>query len=58
MRVTIGEVAREALHIETARLGTADQRRIAAVLGEQLGWRRERSAFWCGEFDRLLVLLN
>jgi predicted P-loop ATPase len=40
-RVTIGETAREALHIETARIGTADQRRIAAAL-ERLGWRRER----------------
>jgi predicted P-loop ATPase len=33
-RVTVGEVAREALFIETSRIGTADQRRIA-------GWRRE-----------------
>ena len=38
-KVTIGEVAREALHIELPRIGTADQRRIAAAL-EQLGWRR------------------
>jgi predicted P-loop ATPase len=41
-RVTIGQVAREALFIETPRIGTADQRRIAAAL-ERLGWRRERS---------------
>jgi predicted P-loop ATPase len=38
-RVTVGEVAREALRIETPRVGTADQRRIAAAL-EQLGWKR------------------
>jgi predicted P-loop ATPase len=41
-RVTVGEVARDALHIETPRIGTADQRRIAAAM-ERLGWRRERS---------------
>jgi predicted P-loop ATPase len=39
MKVTIGEVAREALRIETPRIGTADQRRIAAAL-EQLNWKR------------------
>jgi predicted P-loop ATPase len=38
-KVTIGEVAREALRIDTARIGTADQRRVAAAL-EQLGWKR------------------
>ena len=35
-RVTVGQIARECLHIETPRIGTADQRRIAAALG-QLG---------------------
>ena len=40
-RVTVGQVANEALLIETGRVGTADQRRIAAAL-ERLGWRRER----------------
>jgi predicted P-loop ATPase len=38
-KVTIGEVAREALHIDLPRIGTAEQRRIAAAL-EQLGWER------------------
>ena len=37
--VTISEVARGALQMETVRLGTAEQRRIAAVL-ENLGWER------------------
>jgi predicted P-loop ATPase len=40
-KVTVGEVARNALFIETPRLGTADQRRIAAVL-ERLRWWRKR----------------
>jgi predicted P-loop ATPase len=40
-RVTIGEVAHNALFIEKPRIGTGDQRRIAAAL-EQIGWRRER----------------
>jgi predicted P-loop ATPase len=39
-KVTIGQVAREALHIETPRIGTAEQRRVAAAM-ERLGWRRE-----------------
>src|SRR5262249_38902107 len=38
-KVTVGEVARDALSIETPRIGTADQRRIAAVL-ELIGWWR------------------
>jgi predicted P-loop ATPase len=38
-KVTVGEVARDALHIETSRIGTADQRRITAAM-ERLGWRR------------------
>jgi predicted P-loop ATPase len=40
-KVTVGEVARNALFLDTARTGTADQRRIAAVL-EHLRWRRKR----------------
>ena len=38
-RVTVGQIARDALDIETPRIGTADQRRIAAVL-ELQGWHR------------------
>ena len=40
-KVTIGEVAQEALFFQTPRLGTAEQRRIAAAM-ERLGWQRER----------------
>jgi len=40
-RVTIGQIAKQALSIETPRIGTHDQRRIAAVL-TNLGWMRER----------------
>jgi predicted P-loop ATPase len=39
---TILEVARDALFVETPKLGTADQRRISAAL-ERLGWRCKRS---------------
>jgi predicted P-loop ATPase len=39
--VTVGELAHHALNFETARIGTADQRRIAAVL-TNLGWGRGR----------------
>ena len=39
-KVTVGQVAREALEIETPRIGTHEQRRIAVAL-ERLGWRRE-----------------
>ena len=46
-KVTVGQVAHEALHIETPRIGTADQRRIAAVL-EQQGWKR-LSKDWKGK---------
>ena len=38
-KVTVGEVAKEALGMEMLRIGTADQRRIAACL-EQIGWKR------------------
>jgi predicted P-loop ATPase len=38
-KVTIGEIAQGALFIDKAKTGTADQRRIAAIL-ELLGWHR------------------
>ena len=38
-RTTVGEIARSALQIETPRIGTTEQRRIAAIL-ERLGWHR------------------
>lgn len=39
-KVTVSQVARAAVGLETHRIGTVDQRRVAAVL-EQLGWRRQ-----------------
>jgi predicted P-loop ATPase len=39
-RVTVGQVAKQALEIEKPHIGTAHQRRIAAVL-TNLGWTRE-----------------
>jgi predicted P-loop ATPase len=38
-KLTVLEIAREALYIETARLATSDQRRITAIL-ERIGLRR------------------
>jgi predicted P-loop ATPase len=38
-KVTVGEVARGALNMENQRIGTADQRRIAAAM-TRLGWER------------------
>jgi predicted P-loop ATPase len=38
-KTTVTAVAKGALHIETPRIGTADQRRIASIL-ERLSWRR------------------
>jgi len=60
MRVTIGEVAREALHIETARLGTADQRRIELCWGSSSDGDGSDPRFgaenltdsWCYSTDR------
>jgi predicted P-loop ATPase len=40
-KVTVLEVARGALAMETQKLGTAEQRRIGAIL-ERLGWARGR----------------
>lgn len=41
-RVTIAQVATEALFFDKSRIGTADQRRIRAIL-ERLGWQPYRS---------------
>ncbi|MBR1149071.1 virulence-associated E family protein [Bradyrhizobium sp. JYMT SZCCT0428] len=41
-KVLVGEVAKDALFIEAAKVSKADQNRIAAAL-ERLGWRRERA---------------
>ena len=41
-RVTVGQVAREALFIETPRISRTDQNRVMAAL-ERLRWRRERT---------------
>ena len=38
-RVTISQVAKEAIYIETQRIGTSDQRRIAAIL-TAVGWEK------------------
>ncbi|WP_198912706.1 virulence-associated E family protein [Acetobacter musti] len=38
-RTTIMEVAREAIHLDKPKIGTADQRRIAAIM-ERAGWER------------------
>lgn len=38
-KVTIGEIAQLGLHFDKSKIGTADQRRIAAIL-ELLGWHR------------------
>jgi hypothetical protein len=38
-KVLVVDVARNALNMETAKLGTADQRRITGIL-ERLGWER------------------
>ena len=46
-KVTVGQVAREALFIETPRIGTAEQRRVAAAL-ERLGWKRAKKD-WQGK---------
>ena len=37
---SVGQVAKEALFIETARIGTADQRRISPIV-ERLNWKRQ-----------------
>jgi len=46
-RVTVSQVAKQALSFETPRIGTHDQRRITAVL-TNLGWAREHKKDWKG----------
>jgi predicted P-loop ATPase len=40
-KVTVGQIAKDALHIDTPRLGRAEQNRIVSAM-ERIGWRRER----------------
>ncbi|MBY0295624.1 MAG: virulence-associated E family protein [Methylobacterium sp.] len=44
-RVTVAQVAREGLHIDLPKIGTAEQRRVAATL-QRLGWEPIRD--WRG----------
>jgi predicted P-loop ATPase len=46
-RVRVSDLAREALRIETAKIGTGEQRRIASVL-TALGWRPMKD--WQGRY--------
>jgi predicted P-loop ATPase len=47
-KVTVGQVAKEALFFDTAaKIGTADQRRITAIM-DRIGWRREQKKDWKG----------
>ena len=48
-RLTVGEVANQALGFSTNRIGTADQRRITAIF-ERLGWKREKKN-WKGRIE-------
>lgn len=41
-RITVAQVARDAVCVEAPKLGTIEQRRIAAVL-ERLQWERKPS---------------
>jgi predicted P-loop ATPase len=47
--VLVGEIARNALHFDTNRIGRADQNRIIAVL-ERLGWTRPTKKNWRGNY--------
>jgi hypothetical protein len=46
-KVTVGQVAKEAIGMEAAKIGTADQRRITAVMG-RVGWKRDPKKDWKG----------
>ncbi|MDA9508089.1 virulence-associated E family protein [Bradyrhizobium sp. CCBAU 11386] len=46
-KVTVGQIAKEALHIETPRIGRAEQNRIIAAM-ERIGWRKEKKD-WQGK---------
>lgn len=46
-RVQVSEIARDALGIATAKIGTAEQRRIARVL-DRLGWERVKDSLGRG----------
>jgi predicted P-loop ATPase len=46
-KVTIGQVAREALLIDVPKLGRAEQNRIAAAM-QRLGWKRQPKKDWQG----------
>ncbi len=46
-KVTIGQVAREALHIDVPKLGRAEQNRIAAAM-QRLDWKRQPKKDWQG----------
>lgn len=54
IKTTVGQVGEHALGFQTARLGTADQRRIAAIM-ERLGWkmteRTMNGRFWTKRHD-------
>jgi hypothetical protein len=43
-RTTVADVATKALDMKTDRMGTADQRRIVAILS-LLGWTQQRNKF-------------
>jgi predicted P-loop ATPase len=47
-KVTIGQVARDALGIDVPRLGRAEQNRIGAAL-QRLGWKRQPKKDWQGK---------
>lgn len=53
-KTTVFEVAKSALNFETARIGTADQRRITATL-ERLGWVRGKREAGTGKRWWILV---